>query len=194
MKYPTVFFLILALAVAAQCQPNDDIPLLSAAESAKLERFRNLPAACQMSPAPENEPGTPLIICGTLLRKENRAPIRHASVMAYHTDAKGDYRQKVEGKAETSRISGTVQTDEAGRFLISTILPGKYNNKGSGGHIHLEVDGAHPKGYTFQFSRYSSEQDKRFIKGNDQFFLVDLKRDKKGRLTGFLEVEVKGYR
>ena len=182
------------LAGLAHCQSPSDIASLDASGKAVLARFQNLPPSCQVHPAPDGEPGTPLIIGGTLLRKENQAPIPNASVLVYHTDSKGDYRQSVEGKPETARISGTVQTDEAGRFLISTILPGQYNDKGPGGHIHLQVEGANPKGYTFQFTQYSSAMDKQFINGNDQFFLVELKRDEKGRLVGFLEVAVKGYR
>ena len=194
MKSPTVFILLLVLVGAAHCQPADGITPLNVTDQGRLENFQALPASSQLRPAPENEPGTPLMIGGTLLRKENQAPIPNASVLVYHTDSKGDYRQRTEGKPETARISGTVQTNEAGRFLISTILPGQYNDKGPGGHIHLQVEGANPKGYTFQFTQYSSAMDKQFINGNDQFFLVELKRDEKGRLVGFLEVAVKGYR
>lgn len=194
MHYPTVIFLLLALAVAAHCQPVATISSLDADEKACLAYFQKLPAACQMRPAPENEPGEPLIICGTLLRKEDRKPVPHAAVLAYQTDIRGDYRQKVKDKAETARLSGRAQTDAAGRFLISTILPGRYNNKGPGGHIHLQVEGARPEGYTFQFSQYSSAADKQFIEKNEQFFLVDLKRDETGRLVGFLDVVVKGLR
>ena len=178
----------------AHCQPASGIKPLDAAGKATLAQFQNLPPACQVQPAPENEPGTPLIICGTLLRKENQEPLPNASILVYHTDSKGDYRQSVPGKPETARISGTVQTDKQGRFLLSTILPGQYNNKGPGGHIHLQVEGANPRGYTFQFAQYSSPMDKQFIKNNGQFFLVELNRDEKGRLVGFLDVMAKGYR
>ncbi len=83
-----------------------------------------------------------------------------------------------------------MQTDEAGRFFLSTILPGKYNNKGEGGHIHLLVEGAQPEAYTFNFLQYSSAMDRRYINGNDQYFLLELKRDEAGRLVGFLDIEV----
>ncbi|MCO6480716.1 MAG: hypothetical protein J5I94_29010 [Phaeodactylibacter sp.] len=194
MKFPTVVFLLLTLVGGAHCQPvpADDIPPLDARGKTALQQFQNLPAACRVYPAPENEPGAPLIICGTLLRKENRRPVPDASIFLYHTDARGDYRQSEKNRPETSRISGTVKTDERGRFLLSTILPGKYNNQGEGGHIHLQVEGAQPGGYTFQFSQYSSPTDKRFINSNDQFFLVELSRDGQGRLVGFLELPVKG--
>ncbi len=188
MKFPTVVFLLLILVGNAQCQPTGDIPPLDARGKATLQQFQNLPSACRVYPAPENEPGTPLIICGTLLRKENRRPVPGASLLIYHTDTKGDYRQSEKNKPETARISGTVQTDERGRFLISTILPGKYNNQGEGGHIHLQVDGAQPGGYTFQFEQYSTLQDIQFINSNDQFFLVALSRDGQGRLVGFLDI------
>lgn len=192
MKSPAVFFFLLILVGGAHCQPADDIPRLDAAGKAALQEFLGLPPSCQVYPAPEGEPGTPLLICGRLLRMENQAPVPHASVLVYHTDIKGDYRQSNPRQPETARISGTVQTDEQGRFLISTILPGKYNNQGEGGHIHLQVEGAKPKGYTFQFSQYSSFGDKQFINNSDQFFLVDLRRDEQGRLVGFLDVPVKG--
>ena len=176
----------------AHCQPASGIKPLDAAGKATLAQFQNLPPACQVQPAPENEPGTPLIICGTLLRKENQEPLPNASILVYHTDSKGDYGQSVQSKPETARLSGTVQTDEQGRFLVTTILPGQYNIKGPGGHIHLQVEGANPRGYTFQFAQYSSRMDKQFIEGNDQFFLVELNRDEKGRLVGFLDVMAKG--
>ncbi|MCB0579000.1 MAG: hypothetical protein KDD10_06785 [Phaeodactylibacter sp.] len=192
MKSPAVLFFLVMLVGAGQCQPADDIPRLDAAGQATLRLFQALPPSCQVRPAPEGEPGMPLLICGRLLRKESQAPVPHASVLVYHTDIKGDYRQSNPRQPETARISGTVQTDEQGRFLISTILPGKYNSKGEGGHIHLQVEGAKPKGYTFQFSQYSTLSDKQFINGNDQFFLVDLRRDEQGRLVGFLDVPARG--
>lgn len=192
MKFPTVVFLLSLLVGSAHCQPSGDILPLDAEGKAALKQFQNLPAACRVRPAPENEPGTPLLICGALLRKENREPIPNASILVYHTDAKGDYQPRVKNKTETARISGTVQTDGQGRFLISTILPGKYSNEGEGGHIHLLVEGARPEAYTFQFEQYTGAVDRQFIKGNDQFFLADLRRDAQGRLVGFLEVPVKG--
>ncbi|MCO6490499.1 MAG: hypothetical protein J5I98_18940 [Phaeodactylibacter sp.] len=192
MKSPAVLLFLLMLAGASQCQPADDIPRLDADGKAALREFLALPPSCQVRPAPEGEPGMPLLICGRLLRKENQAPVPHASVLVYHTDIKGDYRQSKPRQPETARISGTVQTDEKGRFLLSTILPGKYNNKGEGGHIHLQVEGAKPKGYTFQFSQYSSFSDKQFINNSDQFFLVNLFRDGQDRLVGFLDVPTKG--
>ncbi|MCB9263615.1 MAG: hypothetical protein H6558_01170 [Lewinellaceae bacterium] len=192
MKSPTVIFLLLALVGAGHCQPDDGIPSLDASEKACLRMFKELPASAQVHPAPDNEPGSPLVICGKLLRKLDGNPVAHASLLVYHTDVKGDYQQRVKGKPETARISGRVETDEKGRFLISTILPGKYNNKGAGGHIHLQVEGAKPGGYTFQFTQYSTLSDKKFISGNGQFFLVELKRDEQGRLVGFLDLPVKG--
>ena len=191
MKFPTVVFIVLALLGAGHCQPVDDILPLDAGEKARLRQFEALPPSAQVHPVPENEPGTPLVVCGKLLHKGSQAPVPHTSMLVYHTDVRGDYQQRVQGKPETARISGKVETDEQGRFFISTILPGRYSNKGPGGHNHLQVEGARPEGYTFQFSQYSSFGDKQFISSNDQFFLVELKRDEQGRLVGFLDVPVR---
>jgi len=192
MRYQNILFLDLMLMGGSHCQPADEIPTLDGAGRAALREFQALPASSKVHPAPENEPGAPLLICGALIRKETGEPIPGTSILAYHTDIKGHYRQSEKGNPETARISGTVQTDEQGHFLLSTILPGKYDNKGEGGHIHLMVEGANPRGYVFQFTQYSNAVDRQFIKDNDQHFLVELMRDKEGHLVGFLDVAVKG--
>lgn len=89
--------------------------------------------------APENEPGTPLIVQGQVFDETGTRPVAGVELHAYHTDAKGEYGSLIPGR---SRLKGTVVTDAEGRFKWITIRPMPYPGGGNPAHIHIKASGA----------------------------------------------------
>lgn len=89
--------------------------------------------------APEDEPGTPLVIHGLVVAPDGRTPVPGATVFAYQTDADGIYSGP--GKPGNPwRLQGWVVTDEEGRFELRTIRPGSYPGRRVPAHVHLTVE------------------------------------------------------
>lgn len=81
------------------------------------------------------EPGRRLLIIG-LVTDEAGRPVRGASVGAYNTDSAGLYNPPNSPTREP-RISGTVITDDQGRFQFLTVYPGPYPGIGEPAHVHF---------------------------------------------------------
>lgn len=89
--------------------------------------------------APEEEPGTPLVIHGQVVTPDGRTPVPRVTVFAYQTDDGGIYSGP--GKPGYPwRLRGWVVTDEAGRFELRTIRPGSYPARRVPAHVHLTVE------------------------------------------------------
>lgn len=74
--------------------------------------------------------GTPLLLTGYVLSRHCQ-PIAHALLDFWQADAQGQYDN------EGYRLRGHQFTDEAGRYRLETILPGRY--PGRTRHIHVIV-------------------------------------------------------
>jgi protocatechuate 3,4-dioxygenase beta subunit len=84
-----------------------------------------------------DEPGTPLVVSGTLRAPGGSAPVPGAAVFVYHTDAAGLYtRDSNPGRA---RLHGHMRTDARGRFEFRTIQPGRDPGGGNPAHVHFVV-------------------------------------------------------
>jgi protocatechuate 3,4-dioxygenase beta subunit len=87
--------------------------------------------------APASEPGTPLLIRGTLFKADGQAPLAGALVFAYHTDQKGFYNETRAPQAW--RLKGAVRTAPDGTFEFQTIRPASYPDTGIPQHVHVEL-------------------------------------------------------
>ena len=93
--------------------------------------------------APEGEPGTALVISGTVVSEDGRTPLAGVVVYAYHTDNSGHYRNDGAGIGEGSpRLRGWAKTDSRGHFEFATIKPAPYPNRDVPAHIHVQAWGA----------------------------------------------------
>lgn len=89
--------------------------------------------------APEDEPGTPLVIHGQVVATDGRTPVPGTTVFAYQTDEDGIYSGP--GKpGDPWRLQGWVVTDEKGRFELRTVRPGSYPGRTVPAHVHLTVE------------------------------------------------------
>lgn len=85
------------------------------------------------------EPGEPLMVKGQLFAPDGKTPAPGVTVYAYNTDAQGYY-----GENHTEyppRLYGWMKTDDAGRFELLTIKPGRYPGMHVPAHMHFSLWG-----------------------------------------------------
>lgn len=108
------------------------------------EVFRDRPAtpASAARIAPEDEPGEPLRIEGTVRDAQGRAAAG-VIVYAYHTDAQGIYPRATAAAGGAAsrhgRLRGWARTDAEGRYRFDTIRPAGYPNSDLPQHVHMHV-------------------------------------------------------
>lgn len=186
------FLSLLSLFFFISCTAqNKEFDKVTAEEETILKEFQDIPNSAKLQMTKKEEPGESLILCLTFVNKKTKEALQNQRVLLYQTSNDGNYNPEVEGDEKTARIRGEGFTDAKGRLYIKTILPGSYATSGDNRHIHTQVFGARPEAYDMHFKQYTSARMKRFIQSRDQFFLVDLKHTKEGKLIGFLTIEVK---
>ena len=130
--------LLLAVVIGCAPAPAQDLEFARAWERAQSARPGRLTAAARI--APENEPGTPLVINGRVFQADGRTPAAGITVFAYHTDARGHYDVPSAG-AHSWRLKGWAVTGADGRFEFRTIRPASYPNAAVPQHVHMFVEG-----------------------------------------------------
>lgn len=147
--------------------------------------------------APATEPGTPLIISGTVLAPDGKTSLAGVVVYAYHTDNNGYYRrvgESGEAGANEPRLRGWVKTDANGRFEFATIKPAPYANREVPAHIHIHAWGA---GYPRQWFELEFQGDpllpKQHFTDNtaDFLYIIPLKPDSRGLLHGSITLQMR---
>lgn len=100
----------------------------------KLESFIQL--------APEDEPGQPMEIRGTVYRTDGVTPAPGVVVYTYHTNAEGVYPKRGDETGNGRRhgyIRGWMKTDEKGQYGFRSIRPQPYPNRRDPAHIHVTI-------------------------------------------------------
>lgn len=106
--------------------------------------FQGLPADLSSVAriAPEDEPGEPMRIEGTVYDGEGN-PAPGVIVYAYQTNAEGVYppNEAFEGKAAYRHglLRGWAITDDEGRYRFDTIRPASYPDREIPAHVHMHV-------------------------------------------------------
>jgi protocatechuate 3,4-dioxygenase beta subunit len=88
--------------------------------------------------SPNDEPGTALVISGTVSGADGAA-LRGASVYVYQTDARGYYDPSNPRASDRPRLKAYMRTDAQGGYEFRTIRPGSYPGTANPGHIHYHV-------------------------------------------------------
>ncbi len=85
----------------------------------------------------KEEPGDRIEVVARVVDPDGRH-VEGAIVHVFATDEKGRYHPVIEGE-RTSRIFGTMVTDETGRVRFETVRPGPYPGTRNPRHIHVQV-------------------------------------------------------
>jgi protocatechuate 3,4-dioxygenase beta subunit len=88
---------------------------------------------------PKGEPGEPLRISGMVLSPDGKTPLKHLKMYVYHTDAFGYYKNDQDTMQH--RLSGTLFTNDQGKYEIQTIKPGPYPYSSIPSHVHFIISG-----------------------------------------------------
>lgn len=90
--------------------------------------------------ADRRERGERMVVRGAVT--DGAAPVKGASVYAYHADADGRYDplepRPGEG-ADNARLAGYMRTDAAGRYVFESVRPAPYPGTTLPAHIHYVV-------------------------------------------------------
>jgi protocatechuate 3,4-dioxygenase beta subunit len=167
--------------------PDEDRELM-----ARRAAYGSLGGAHRLELGATDEPGQRLVVLGRLVRQETGRPVAEHPVQVYQADHAGRYGEAVPGDESTARLGGTVRTDSAGRFLLSTILPGDYGDTADNRHIHLGIAGARPEAYDFYIRQYLNRGMQAWARGTDQAIVLDLRAGTGDTLVALGEVVVRG--
>jgi len=177
MKRHFVITLSSSFALLLSCSGVSDPPLEQdqeynqAVRDAQLDRPERITSSERI--APDNEPGTALIVHGRAFADDGRTPIANAIVFAYHTDREGLYRPRG-APAHTWRLKGWAKTDAEGRFEFRTIRPGPYPGNEEAAHVHLTLftpdgQGYHAGGLLFDDDPLVRDADRKTSDAADEF-------------------------
>jgi protocatechuate 3,4-dioxygenase beta subunit len=133
MRYTAALLFVTAFVTARSAQDND---YTHALERAQAGRPATLTASARI--AAHDEPGTPMIIRGTVYADDGKTLVPGAIVFAYHTDRNGLY-DKPGSPAHSWRIRGWARTGTDGAFEFRTIRPGAYPSNKIPQHVHFTV-------------------------------------------------------
>ncbi|MBX2968807.1 MAG: intradiol ring-cleavage dioxygenase [Cyclobacteriaceae bacterium] len=140
MKPFLPYLLILSIAVTGCSQsPSAERQVGGGCEDCEL-MFAGMPSVLSWKTklAPDDEPGEPLIINGTIYKRDGKTPARDVILYVYQTDNNGLYSpgpQQTQAKRH-GHLRGWVKTDAQGRYEFHTIRPASYPNSQNPQHIH----------------------------------------------------------
>lgn len=138
----TVLLTLLCTAAATDAQ-QVQVPIVGLPCEGCEAVFMGLPESLTWRAriAPEDEPGEPMVITGTVYDAAGR-PAPGVIIYAYHTDNRGVYPPGEGARGwvrRHGRLRGWVQADERGRYRFDTIRPGSYPDRENPAHVHMHV-------------------------------------------------------
>ncbi len=185
---------VIGACVHAQRSETVSIDAAPGDATRRLAEFQALAPEHRVTIAGADEPGEGLVVLGTLVRAEDpERALPGARFLLFHADTGGSYDERVEGDDSTARLAAQLTTDERGRFMVSTILPGDYGSTNDNRHIHTLIEGASPESYDLYFAQHINPGLRRWAERSSQAFIVTLQRLDDGRLLGEATLEVRGY-
>ena len=137
-------WIVLLLLVIASASAQGREPVIGLPCEGCEAVFDGMPARMDSRAriAPESEPGTPMLVTGTVLDRSGQ-PRAGVVVYAYQTNDKGVYPEPPAARDPETRRQGTLRawakTDASGRYAFDTIRPGSYPADDVPAHIHFHV-------------------------------------------------------
>ena len=165
---------------------------------AKLEGNDAANAPWKITVVPENEPGEPLIVSGTIYSPDGRTPLPGINLWVYQTDATGHYSPSSEtgGENRKTRLHGLMKTNSEGRYEFRTIKPAPYPGRTNPAHIHAYVSGpGYPEywidDFLFEGDTFITDTMKQKFGGKgNQSAILKLTRDGDGTWRGVRDIVI----
>ena len=126
--------------------------------------------------APEDEPGERLIVNFLITDKQTGEPLPNTEVYLYQANTNGEYHPSVPQDESTARLSGVITSDDSGKFTLSTILPGEYEEPGNR-HIHIHyarAEGYEQTGGVILFDNNVNDEVRRWANETGFGFIIDI--------------------
>lgn len=194
MKKSTLLFLPFVMLYVSGCtQSNQKTDrVVDSCEDCDL-MFVGMPTtpSWQTTIAGPDEPGEPLIIRGTIYKKDGKTPAPGIILYVYHTDNKGLYSPapKQSGAKRHGHLRGWIKTDEQGRYEFNTIRPASYPNSRNPQHIHpiIKEEGIAPywiDEFLFEDDPVLSESEKNHQQKRGGSGIISLTKNEKGIWIG----------
>lgn len=141
LKHVSAFAVALPLVEVSTLSLFSCGPTSSAEQKVVSPRAENVPS--KVTIVSDKEPGSPLIVSGTIYAPDGRKPLEGITLYVYQTDATGVYSTTGGGgDNRNTRIHGVMRTGPDGRYEFRTIRPGSYPGTRNAAHIHAYVSGA----------------------------------------------------
>lgn len=151
------------------------------------------PPPSRITIAPPGEPGTPLVVTGTVYRPDGETPAAGVVVYLYQTDITGVYAPP----GEPPRLRGWLRTDAEGRYEVRTVRPASYPTGRIAAHIHTQLWGGGAatqwnSDLLFADDPYLSGEERRRSAAAGRFgSICDPARDADGTLRCTLDLRLK---
>lgn len=100
--------------------------------------YENMPSDLKPEANIKNEadPGEPMIIEGTIFKKDGKTPAPGVILYVYHTDSKGYYSNPKGGGNRHGHLRGWIKTGADGKYRFTTIKPAPYPGDRIPAHVH----------------------------------------------------------
>ena len=141
--------------------------------------------------APEDEPGDRLIVNFLITDKNSGEPLPNTEVYLYQADTNGEYHPSDPADESTAKLSGVITSDDSGRFIVKTILPGEYEEPGNR-HIHIHyarAEGYEQAGGVILFEDNVNYEVRKWANETGFGFIIDVE-EVNGTLTGNLNLKL----
>lgn len=132
--FSVIFFALMAMA----CDAQNDRSVGGPCDGCDL-MYEGMPQTMtwQTTLSPTSEPGEPMIIEGTIYKKDGKTPAPGVILYVYHTDAKGYYSNLPGEKGNRhGHLRGWIKTGADGKYKFTSIRPAQYPRETIPAHIH----------------------------------------------------------
>lgn len=132
--FSVIFFALVAMA----CDAQNDRSVGGPCDGCDL-MYEGMPQTMtwQTTLSAPSEPGEPMIIEGTIYKKDGKTPAPGVILYVYHTDAKGYYSNLPGEKGNRhGHLRGWIKTGADGKYKFTSIRPAQYPRETIPAHIH----------------------------------------------------------
>lgn len=137
MKRSFSIALVWLISMSLHAQSNTDRSVGGPCDECDL-MFEGMPSnlSWRTTMAPPGEPGEPMIIQGTIYKKDGKTPAPDVILYIYHTDNAGIYSIAPGHTNRHGHLRGWIRTGADGRYEFKSIRPGSYPSRNAPAHIH----------------------------------------------------------